>query len=380
MKKYIKSILWIMLAGAFVSSCNSDKEETSEALNAPEEDAINTGISLSKEQIEMAGIEYGFPETRKISGFIECTGKVEVPPNSLASVYSTIGGFVGNIKFLPGDYVKKGSLMTTIKHPDIIKMQTRYLESKSLLEFAEKAYQRKQSLAMEDAASQKSLEEAKVNFETKNATFKGLQAEIKMVGLPINEIEAGNIQPTLHIYAPISGYIASVNINKGKLVSPSDLLYEIIDDAHMHLELQIFAKDVPKVNKGQYIEAFVPGLDDKISASVYLVGHVIDLESKTTMVHGHFESKPKTLTAGTYLHARIYNEGNEVLAIPESAVIRSGEESIVYVLKDGGFVKMSVETGISDGEFVEIKKLDLSENEKLVITGAYYIHGSDGAE
>jgi cobalt-zinc-cadmium efflux system membrane fusion protein len=380
MEKYIISTLWIILAGAFLVSCSSANEESAESTPAPAEETVIQGISLSQEQIEMAGIAYGKPEMRKISNFIECTGKVEVPPNSLASVYSTIGGFVGNVKYLPGDYVKKGSLLTTIKHPDIIKMQTRYMEHKSRLEFAEKTYTRKQSLALEDAASQKSLEEAKVNFETERAMLKGLEAELKMIGLSTEQIDAGNIQPSINIYAPISGYIASVNINKGKLISPSDLLYEIVDDGHMHLELQIFAKDIPKVKKGQYIEAFVPGLDGKISASVYLVGHVIDLETKTTMVHGHFENKPTTLTAGTYLHARIFNEGNEILTIPESAVIRSGEESIVYVLKNGSFVKVPVQTGTSDGDFVAIEKLELSANEKLVTKGAYYIHGSDGEE
>ncbi|KAA3624828.1 MAG: efflux RND transporter periplasmic adaptor subunit, partial [Bacteroidetes bacterium] len=320
----------------------------------------------------------GMPEERQISEYIECTGKVEVPPNSLASVYSAVNGFVGNVKYLPGDYVKKGSLLTTIKHPDIIKLQTSFLESKSRLEFSKKEFERKQTLAAEDATSEKLLQEAKLEYETELAHFQGIKAELNLFGLPTGKIETGDIQPHVQIYAPISGYIASVNINKGKLITPEDLLYEIVDDDHMHLELQIFAKDIPKVKKGQYIEAFVPGIDEKVIAEVYLVGHVIDLETKTTMVHGHFENKPATLTAGTYLHARIFNQENKTLAIPQSALIRSGDETFVYIISNGDFVRRDVITGSSDDDFIAVKKLDLLEGEKLVTKGAYYIHGSGG--
>ena len=377
----IKSILLLLALGAFASSCHSGKEEANISDEVTQEMGQTNGtIHLSEEQINMAGITYGMPEKRKVSSYIECTGKVEVPPNSLASVYSSVSGFIGEVRQLPGDYVKKGTLLTTIKHPDIIKLQTSYLESKSRLEFAEQDFLRKKTLIAEDATSQKTFQEAKLNYETEQASFKGLKAELDLIGLSVSQIEAGNIQPYVQIYAPINGFVATVNINKGKLIGPSDLLYEIVDDSHMHLELQIFAKDIPKVKKGQYIEAFVPGLEDKIGAEVHLVGHVIDMETKTTMVHGQFEDKPATLTAGTYLHARIFDEGKEVLAVPTTAIVRSGETSSVFVLRNGNFVKIDVKVGNSDEEFTAIEELQLSEGDKLVTKGSYYINGSSGED
>ncbi len=374
-------IIKLLLFTAFLAvSCNEKDEVQSQPTEEVTDQTLGTevAIHLTTEQIEMAGIEYGVPEERQISEHIECTGKVEVPPNSLASVYSAVNGFVGNVKYLPGDYVKKGSLLTTIKHPDIIKLQTSFLESKSRLEFAKKELERKQTLAAEDATSEKLLQQAKLEYETVLARFQGVKAELNLIGLPADKIESGDIQPHVQIYAPISGYIASVNINKGKLISPEDLLYEIVDDDHMHLELQIFAKDIPKVKKGQYIEAFVPGMDEKVIGEVHLVGHVIDLETKTTMVHAHFEDKPSTLTAGTYLHARIFNKENLTLAIPLSALIRSGEDTFVYITSNGDFIRRDVVTGSSDDEYVAVEKLELQEGEKLVTKGAYYIHGSVG--
>ena len=98
------------------------------------------------------------------------------------------------------------------------------------------------------------------------------------------------------------------------------------------------------------------------------------------MVHGHFEDKPATLTAGTYLHARIFDEGKEVLAVPTTAIVRSGETSSVFVLRNGNFVKIDVKVGNSDEEFTAIEELQLSEGDKLVTKGSYYINGSSGED
>lgn len=375
-------IFQILLMMVFAAACN-EADEPQNLQTEQEQDhniKTETSIHLTAEQIAMAGIEFGMAEERQISEYIECKGLVALPPNNLASVYSAVNGFVGNVKYLPGSFVKKGSLLTTIKHPDIIKLQTSFLESKSRLEFAKTEYERKQTLATEDATSEKLLQEAKLNYETESAHFQGLKAELNLIGLPTAEIEAGNIQPHVQIFAPISGYIASVKINKGKLITPEDLLYEIVNDNHLHLELQVFSKDIQNIKKDQLIEAYVPGVDEKILAEVHLVGHVIDLETKTTIVHGHFKNKPPALTAGTYLHARIYNKENKTLAIPQTALIRSGEDTFVYILSNGNFIRKDVVTGASDDDYIAVEKLELLEGEKLVTKGAYYIHGSDGEQ
>lgn len=379
MNKSINLILILLIAAFLTTSCDQNTDEQNipvEASGETSRDEASDHIHLTDEQIALAGIEYGMPEKRHILSYIECTGKVEVPPNSLASVYSAVSGFVGNVKYLPGDYVKKGSLLTTIKHPQIIKLQSSFLESSSRLDFAKKDLERKEVLAKEEATSEKLLQEAQLNYQSELAHFSGLKAELELIGLPVTRITEGNIQPYVQIYAPISGFIASVNINKGKLITPEELLYEIVDDEHMHLELQIFAKDIPKVKKGQHIEAFVPGIEEKIAAEVHLVGHVIDLETKTTMVHGHFENKPPTLTAGTYLHARIFQQEDLLLTIPHSALIRSGEHTYVFIRNDQDFVQREVITGAFDDDYIAIEKLELSEGEKLVTKGAYYIHGA----
>lgn len=378
---FIKNITFYILNIAFFSflmmACG--KSEMPEQQESVQED-MAMAVSLTEEQMKMAGIELGKPQLRTISEHVECTGRIEVPPYSLYSVFAPTTGFIQSAKYLPGDYVKKGTALTSITHPDLVRLQREFLETQSQLAFLESDLQRKETLAAADAASQKAMEQARADLQLQQARFKGLRAELNLLGISIKKLEEkGEIQSAITLYAAESGYITKVNINNGKLVSPTDLLFEIVDKSHVHLELQIFAKDVVKLKKGQRIECQMPGSTRTYTADVHLVGQMIDPETKTTMVHGHFENEPVDLTPGTYVQARIYTDATEVLTVPSSAVITEGNDQFIFVKKEARFEKVRVVTGRRDGDFIEIEPLNLGEHELLALKGAYYINGSMGA-
>lgn len=336
-------------------------------------------VNLSSEQMELAGIELGKPEKRMIEDYVECTGMIEVPPYSLYSVFAPTAGFIQSAKWLPGDFIKKGTLLTSITHPDLVKLQREFLEVQSQLEFLQNDLKRKETLSESDAASQKALEQSRADLRLQEARYKGLKAELELLGISVKMLESkGEVQSAINLYAPVNGFITKVNINNGKLISPNDLLFEIVDKSHTHLELQVFAKDVGQIKEGQRIQCQMPGSDRVYTADVHLVGKMIDPETKTTMVHGHFDKEPVDLIPGTYVQARILTRAKEVMAVPTSAVIKEGANSYIFVKKVNGFEKVAVITGTSNGEFVEIEQFQLNENEQLALKGAYYINGSMG--
>ena len=307
-------------------------------------------------QMALAGIEIGQAEKRSLSDYIECTGIVEVPPPNLASVSAPINGFVKEIKYLEGDYVKKGGILTYISHPDLVHLQQQFLESKSRLAYLKKTYDRLQQLTQEDAAAQKKLEEAEAEYKVEKSRYAGFKAEIGLIGLNPEQIEADEtIKTVLPIYAPISGYMAEVNVNLGKLVTPEVPMFKMIDNSHLHLELQVFAKDINRIQKGQRVTFTVPGKDQYWEAEIFLVGKMIDPETKTAMVHTHFIKALPWLTPGTYVQAKIFLEEEIVLAVPESALVRSGANTYVFVQTEDGFQKIEVMTGRTDGDYIEIK-------------------------
>ncbi len=377
MKTFSKIIL-ILLLGAGISGCGNEPEPGGQE---PEETAVLTAsraqVTLTPEQLELAGVRLGLPEERVLSNYVECAGVVEVPPGNLASVYSPVNGFVQQVRHLPGQYVRKGELLTTITHPDLVRLQRQFLESTSQLSALERDYERKKTLADAEAASQRALEQARSAYDLERARYRGLKAELDLIGIDTGKLEeAGEIQSTLAIVAPVSGYINIVAVNTGKLITPQELLYEIVDNRHVHLELQVYAKDLGKIHEGQAITATMPGGEQELRAEVHLIGKMIDPETITALVHGHFLKEPVEATPGTYMHAHIYLDEQTMTAVPAGAVVREGEDAFVFVEMGKGFDKVPVQLGRQDGDYVAIHGLSLDEGQRIVLEGAYYINGS----
>lgn len=376
-KKYSLFLVFsaITLTG-YLSSCGSGQDQA-------EQDALPpaSGISLSPEQMKLAGVETGTAEKRWMRTILECTGQIDVPPQNRASLHSPVQGFIREVNYLEGDLVKKGTVLAVLAHPDLIRLQREFLESKGRLSWLEQEKLRKESLAAEDAVAQKEKSKAVSDYQIEMAHYKGLRAELTMIGLPVEALEnEGAIQQSLSLRAPVSGYITRIHTNLGDLVAPGDPLYELVDPSHVHLELQVFAKDAASVRKGQAIECRVPGMEARYLAEVHLVGREVDLTTKTVRLHGHFKKEPANLFPGTYVQAWITTHADSAWALPQSALVTLNGVDVVYIQNGDTFEPVAVQTGRRDGDFIEVALPAEIQRKKLVLKGAYYLKGAAATE
>lgn len=355
----------------FFTACQGDTNTPT----AEEDTSESEYVTLTAEQAQLAGIEVGKAEKRSMSASIGCTAFVDVPPYSMASVYAPVVGIVQEVSQLQGQYVKKGSVLTHLQHPDLVKLQQQFLETYSRMDFMEKEYARKKTLAASEATAAREVEAAAAAWAQEKATYKGLKAQLQMLGIGTDALErGGDIQARIPLTAPISGYISQVNVNRGKLVSPTDLLYEIVDNNHVHLEISVFAKDLPLLHEGQRITAQVPGSDTEYAATIHLIGKTIATENKTVSVHGHFTKEPVPLLPGTYLQARIFTDEAPVWAVPEAAIVREGESTFVFVKRAAGFAKIPVTTTPAVDGYIALPPGEDWATQELVVKGAYYLN------
>lgn len=374
MKKLI-FLIPTFLVFLLMTACNNQAEAPITEESVSEEAPAATLVALSSDQMQMADIETGYPEEYLMGGFIQCNGMAEIPPSNMQSVHSKTKGFVGPVEQIIGDYVRRGQVLTTISHPELVRLQRGYLETQAGLDALKKDFERKKQLASQDAASQKALEQAEADYNRALAQSKGLKAELELLGFSIQKLDEGQIQSRLNVYAPISGYIHEIGINPGKLVNEEDMLYQILDVEHMHLELQIFAKDLEQVKEGQRLEAMVPGTGKTFKGEVHRIGRMIDMEKKTALVHGHFDKDPADVYPGTYVQAKIYVEEETIEALPMTAIVRSGQKSFIFVEEPEGFQKVEIRLGRDDGQYAEVFIPDNKKGKKVVTKGAYYLNG-----
>jgi membrane fusion protein, heavy metal efflux system len=363
-----------LLTGLF--ACGSSNEPEMEAA-APE----NASIFLSAEQMELAGIETGKAVRRPVATFLECSGEIDVPPQNKASVHTPVQGFVQDVRYLEGDFVKKGAVLAVLSHPDLIRLQREFLESKGRLAYLEQELKRKESLAQDDAIARKDQAKAASEFQIEQAHYRGIRAELQLIGLSPEIIESsGAVQTSLSLRAPVSGYITGIHTHLGQLADPSKALYEMIDPGHVHVELQVFAKDAPLLRPGQAIECWTPGSEERYSAKVHLVGREINMETRTVRVHGHFEKEPKYLLPGVYVQAQIAVSSDTVWALPIGAVAQERGAPIVFAKRGDHFEAVEIQTGRQDGGFIEVVLPPGMESETFAVKGAYYLKGAGAGE
>lgn len=367
----------LVLSGSLLSSCTNPTLplETIEHTAGEE----NT-VGFTKAQFNTAGINFGQIEEKQISGTIKVNGLLDVPPQQLANVSVPLGGFLKNSELLQGTRVKKGQRIATIENIEFVQLQQDYLEARNQLEYAKADFERQQELAKENVNAKKTLQFAKTNYLNWQAKSKGFQEKLKMLNINFSSLEAGNISSSIPIYAPISGYVTEVNVNIGKYVNPSDVLFEIVDTNHLHVELIVFEKDVPKLKIGQKVRFTLANESTERMATLFLIGRKITTD-RTIRIHCHIDKEDTQLLPGMYLKALVEAGGSLVQALPDEAIIDyQGKKYIFVTAKDNPskeqyqFTMIEIEIGSSELGYTEVILPDDYEKDfKVATKGAYAI-------
>jgi membrane fusion protein, heavy metal efflux system len=394
----LNDILSLFFFAFMAMSCGSKEVEKVPADEHHEKEESSVALTVS--QSEIAGIVVGRIEQKQISGTVKVNGVLDVPPQQLVSVSAPLGGFLKNTALLEGSRVKKGQMIATIENLEFIQIQQDYLEAKSHLEFAESDYERQQELAKENVNSEKTMQQAKTNYTTWQARYNGLREKLKVINLNPASVEKGEIKSTIHLFSPINGYVTQVNVNIGKFVNPTDVLFEIVDTEHLHAELIVFEKDVPKLKIGQKVRFTLANETKERIATVYLIGREIS-EERTIQIHCHIDIEDKEMLPGMYLMALVETGGAQVPALPDEAVIDYQGKKYIFIVseeeearqedantdqaKEGShehegdrengqvFRMTEIQTGDSELGYTELKLPGdfASDSAEVVIKGAY---------
>ena len=286
-------------------------------------------VVLDAAQFTLAGIELGKPELRAISGNVPVYGKLDSPPQNLVSISPTIGGFVRSTDLLEGLRVKKGQVLAVLEHPDIITLQQDYLENRSMLEMLRQDDERQQALAEGDVSAVRTRQEASSKYRVAQARDAALRERLKMIGIDAGTLTPATLRSTMNVYSPINGYVTEVAAHIGKFMGPESVLCRIVDTEHLHAELVVFERDVPKLRVGQKIRFTLANETTERTAKVYLIGRQIDTD-RTIRVHGHLDDEDGELLPGMALNGVVELDSAQVWTVPTEAVVEIEGRSYVF--------------------------------------------------
>jgi cobalt-zinc-cadmium efflux system membrane fusion protein len=366
----MKQIIFITTALIWFTAC-SNKKNSEEAISIPG-DEVN--VSLTTAQLKNAGITTGKLEQREISSILKVNGKIDVPPQNMVSISVPMGGYLKTTGLLPGMHVNKGDVIAVMEDQQYIQLQQDYLTAKAKIGFLENEYNRQKDLNKSQASSDKVFQLAEADYRSQRVLITSLAAKLQLAGINVNKISETNITSNINIYSPINGFVTKINVNIGKYVSPTDVLFELINPSDIHLNLNVFEKSLDKLFIGQKLLAYTNNHPEKkYPCEIILIGKDISMEGYTE-VHCHFDEYDKTLIPGTYMNAEIEVKNNLAFALPSDAIVRFEGKQYAYKVKGNNLFEMvEVTIGESENGFTEIILKPDSDLRSVdfVIKGAY---------
>ena len=382
----IKSSFLLLVSCFFLLliSCKDKKVEETH-----EEEATENEVALTTTQFKTVGIEFGKVENRNLNTIIKANGYTAVPPQNMANISTLIGGTVKDILVLEGTFVNKGKVLATIQNLEVVEMQEDYNSAIATIEYLQLEYNRQKTLSDENVNPRKTFQEVKSKLAVERARAQA--AKNKLQALHVSTNGANSLVP---IVSPISGYVGKISIAKGAYAETGTILFEVVDNSQMHLDLNVYEKDLGSISIGQEVDFVLTNQSNKaIKGKIFGINKSFSNESKTVAVHAKINpDDAKDLISGMYVSANINITNATVPALPKDAVVRNGDKYYVYIQGEAHeekeekhnekeeahnevhFKAIEVIPGTTDLGYTEIKFVEeIPTDARIVIKGAFYL-------
>lgn len=364
MKNYILLSIFISLFFA----CSIKKTEDTKT----EVTVSENNVQMTDGQIKNAGVATGKIEQKSISSLLKVSGVIDVPPQNMVSISVPLGGYLKNSKLLPGMHVNKGEIIAVIEDQQYIQIQQEYLTAKARASYSENEYNRQKELNQSKAASDKLFQQTEADFKSQQILIKSLYEKLKLIGINPETLNENSLSRSINIYSPIDGYVSAVNVNIGKFVSPTDVLFDIVNPTDIHLALTVFEKDIDKLFNGQKVITYTNNNPEKkYVAEIILIGRDLS-HDRNVVVHCHFKQYDKALLPGMYMNGEIETNTSNAFVVPADAVVTYEGKQFVFLAKGKNtFELYEVKTGNTESTFIEITNAKDISSMTIVTKGAY---------
>ena len=383
MKKNIKAIIAMAVISTYLVSCEPGGSSHQHSEDESEANTEAEVVHFSIQQFKSLDMKIDTLPVRNMNSYVEANGRLEVPPQNEAAVTAIIGANITSIRVIEGEKVSKGKVLAYLSHPNLIRLQTDYVNNWSQLRFLEKEYERQKRLYEENVGSGKEFQKTQADYQSMKALVKGYEAQLKLMGIDLEKVQNSDVYDYVPVITPIDGYIRKVMVKTGQYVEPQTEMFDIVNNDHVHADLMVFEKDMHKVKEGQKVKFSIASMPNKeLTAFIFSVGKSFEQDPKAIHLHAEIENKQGLLIPGMYVRGRILVDDKQCYALPESGVVREGDKSFIFVADEDNdhgetewvFKPIEVVEGEKDDGWVEIKPLEQFDgNMRVAWNNAYYL-------
>jgi Cu(I)/Ag(I) efflux system membrane fusion protein len=286
---------------------------------------------------------------------LSLNGKVQIDERKLYTQSSHIPGRIEklNINFT-GEKVTRGQTLAMVYSPELVTAQEELLQAFHIKEVQPELF---------EAAKQK-------------------LGNLKIGSATINKIISSNkpIQQ-FPITADVSGIITAKKVELGDYVGQGMPIYEIADLSSLWVLFDVYESDMPWVKVGDKISYTVQSLPgESFDGTISFIDPLINPQTRVASARVEVNNsgnrlKPEMFASGI-VNNSVGSSTSKDIVIPKSAVMWTGERSVVYiksvVSNKVNFKLREVTLGASLGDAYIIKE-GLSEGEEIVVNGTFTV-------
>lgn len=318
-------------------------------------------VSLDADASRRIGVTYATVTKGSLARTLRTVGFVTYDETRLTTVNPKIEGWVERLFVdFTGAPVRAGQPLLEVYSPALVTAQEELFLARDLLR------------ETRESGGGRSVENAE-------ALLAAARRRLAYWDIPEEEIRAmeerGTVSKTLTLRAPASGVVIEKNVVQGARIMPGMDLFRVADLSRVWVEAEVFEKDLSLVREGQHgmvsFEAY-PG--EMFHGSVTYIYPTVSLSARTGRVRIELQNPGLRLKPGMYAQVELQSPAlEETLLVPRSAVLQTGERSVVFHrMSNGQLHPMEVVTGLSSGDQVQILS-GLREGNVVVSSATFLI-------
>jgi len=306
-------------------------------------------VALDPAQAAAMGLTTAVVEERDFSRKVRTVGIVTVDETRTAHVHARVRGWIDgfHVQYV-GRKVKKGEPLVSI--------------------YSQEVYAAELELA--------SLMKSQVRSpELLDAARKRLALWEVPRGVIENVEQTGEAQRTFPLLAPRAGVVVAKQAFQGQFIDPAIELYTISDLSRVWVVADIYDADVANVRVGSPAKLTIEGNAEPIAAKVAFLSPTIDERTRTRKARFDLVGVSEAVMPGAFVSVELDLVLDRGVAVPESAVIRTGERAIIFVVHGTHAEPREVKLGARVGEYFRVNEgLAVGEH---VATGAQFLLDSE---
>ncbi|MGO7762005.1 efflux RND transporter periplasmic adaptor subunit [Rhizobium ruizarguesonis] len=308
-------------------------------------DASTVKVSLGK--LQRTGVKTATVEMASISRKIQVPGTVTLDERLVSVISMRTDSFVDDVaNVTTGDRIRKGQSLFSFYSKDIATAASEYAAGRN---------------------------DGRGNGEA------GSALRLKNLGAPQEAIDTiartRQVPASIGYVAPRDGVILERMATAGMMAKPGDVLFRIADISNVWVIAGVPEYDLASVRGGAEVDVTVRSLPGRTFKGVVdLIYPDVDMQTRTTKVRIELPNPDHVLLANMYANVEIEaGAPNPVIAVPNSAVIDTGDRRVVFVDKgDGQFEPKDVTLGVRGENQTEITR-GIAAGDKVVVAANFLL-------